>query len=157
MDDLLLRQNIQVATELDRVILSVGRLDITLPYAAAFRIGQNLSLGARGAMRVCGEGNRQWRERSELDLYPTLPKISTEKRRTLTGKFDWSIRVQGEMVYLKTGNNEVGFHFEIALKLATWLRQAGKAAKLWAGDSGRSMHAAGNLTDAEQNYKRGHH
>ena len=70
-------------------------------------------------------------------------------------KFDWRVDVSGEMIKLYMGNNVVTFHFEAGFKISQWLRLASKQAKHWAGDTGKSIHATGRLTDAEKMYKTG--
>jgi len=153
MDALLTKQNIFVTNDEDRVILSIGRLDIKMPYAAAFKIAQGLKVGAKHAMRISGENNCDWEKFSQLDQYPTVPNLSHEKRQTLGVKFNWEVRVDKERVYLDTGNNSLELHFTTALKIAEWMRACGKNAKKWAGDSGRMLHGAGWLSDAEENHK----
>jgi len=155
MDSLLTKQNIYVADSHDRVILSVGKLDIKMPYAAAFKISQALRVASKHAMRISGENNRNWQQFATLDQYPTVPILNTEQRKTLGGKFDWKVRVDRERVYLDAGNNEIELHFTIALKVSEWIRACGKNAKKWAGDGGRMLHGAGWLSDANENTKQG--
>jgi len=156
MDALLVRNHISVNTDLDRVILNFNRLSFPMPYAQAFKIAAGLRLGSKRAMRISGESIKDWRNRSRLDVYTPLEEIAPEKRTTNLQRYDWRVDVDGEMVYLIMGHHKIGFHFEAALKTAEWLRWAGKRCKRWAGDSGRSMVSLGNLTDAEENYKRGY-
>jgi hypothetical protein len=155
MDALLLKQNIEVLTDLDRVVFVFNRLHFPMPYAQAFKISAGLRLASKKAMKVSGETIKDWRNRSRLDVYTEINDLSPERRSTYTRQFSWRIDVDSEMIYLILGEHRIGFHFETGLKLSEWLRMGGKKAKRWAGDDGRAIIAAGNLADAEFNYKHG--
>ena len=155
MDELLERQQVAVGTDLDRVVLVVKKTQYPMPYAQAFKIAAGLRLASKQAMKVSGEGIKHWRTRSLLDVYTGVPDLNSQRRSTNMQRYSWSVRFDGEMIYLNLGGHEIGFHFEAALKIAEWLRFAGKKAKRWAGDGGRSMTSMGVLADAEYNYKHG--
>lgn len=156
MDALLLKQNIEVCTDLDRVVLIFNRLTFPMPYVQAFKISAGLRLGCKKAMRVSGESIKHWRNRSRLDVYTGVSEINPERRTTMTQQYKWSVSVDGEMIYLQLADHKIGFHFETGLKLAEWLRFGGSKAKRWAGDQGKTMQSIGNLSNAEENYKRGY-
>jgi hypothetical protein len=126
-----------------------------MPYAMAFKISAGLRLGSKRAMKFSGEGITDWRNRSLLDVYTGVPDLSKERRTTMTGKYNWRVDVDMELVNLHLDKHCVPLHFESALKVAEWLRFAGKKAKRWAGDGGKVWTSAGNLADAEYNYKYG--
>ena len=151
MDALLTKQNISVKSEHDRVILSIGRTDFTLPYAVSFKIAQGLKVAGKHSLRMSGGNIKDWRQYATLDEYPLIKPVSTEKRKTLTGRFTWSVRVDRERVFLDIGNNELQVNFQTALKISELIRSCGKAAKRWAGDTGRMLHGAGWLSDANKN------
>lgn len=155
MDEMLLKDRLEVGRDLDRVVLIVNRTHYPMPYAMSFKIAAGLRLASKQAMKFSGEGIKDWRTRSLLDVYTGVEKLSSEKRTTLTKRYSWRIDVDSEIVHLFLNEQKISIHFESALKLAEWLRMAGKSAKRWAGDDGRSMVAAGNLVDAEFNYKHG--
>lgn len=156
MDELLQKQNIEVCTDLDRVVLIFNRLKFPMPYAQAFKIAAGLRLGCKHAMKLSGESIVDWRNRSKLDVYTGIPDLAPERRTSMTQQFTWRVDVDNEMIYLILANHRIGFHFETGLKIAEWLRYGGRKAKRWAGDGGRVMTSMGNLTDAELNYKRGY-
>jgi hypothetical protein len=58
-------------------------------------------------------------------------------------------RPEGDQVVLKIGNTDVKFHYEVALKLAQWLRVSAKQAKLNAGDYSRHWSLVATLDHAE--------
>ena len=70
-------------------------------------------------------------------------------------KFNWRVDINGELIYLWFGNVRVGFHFESGFKISQWLRLGAAQAKRFAGDTSKSIHASGRLTDGETNYKLG--
>ena len=75
---------------------------------------------------------------------------------TMPQGFKWTVAVNGEMINLVVGDRMVGFHFTVALKLVETLHAHAVEAKKWAGDAGRVIMAAGDLTSAENNYKHGY-
>jgi hypothetical protein len=156
VDEVLLKQQLSVVTDLDRVVFNFNRLGFPMPYAQSFKIAAGLRLASKHAMKISGESIKDWRNRSRLDVYQSIDEINPERRSTMTRQFKWRVDVDGEMVYLILADHQIGMHFETALKIAEWLRLAGRKAKRWAGDTGRIMTATGNLTDAENNYKRGY-
>ena len=128
-----------------------------MPYASAFAIEQHARLAAKQAMRMAGEKVSKWRGFAQVKDLEVVAVPGAEPRSTLAGKFEWSIDLKDwdERVFFYFGNVELVLHFEKALLLAADLRAHAKVAKAWAGDRGRSMRAAGSLTDAETNYKNG--
>lgn len=142
--------------EWDRVYIVAGGTEIMMPYAAALTIAQHARLAAKQAMRMVREDVSKWRDYAELrEIELVTPNAAP--RRTLGGRFEWSINLKDwdERVYFLFGNVELVLHFEKALQLSVDLRSAARQAKAWAGDQSRGFRAAGNLTDAEKNYKHG--
>ena len=72
-----------------------------------------------------------------------------------TAKFQWKIDVDSERVLFHLGGHLFKLHFEAAAKLALHIKREVKTAKAWAGDTGRRFICVGNLTNAEDNYRRG--
>ena len=130
MDEALLKQKLFVCRDLDRVVLIVNRTHYPMPYAQAFKISAGLRLASKQAMKFSGEGINGWRSRSLLDVYTGVPELSEEKRTTMTKQYNWSVVVDMEMVYLILGDERIPVHFTDSLKLAEWLRFAGKKALL---------------------------
>lgn len=153
----LIRQGVWVNTDLDRVVLTVGKTDFPMPYVQAFKIAAAVRLGCRRLMQYCGERHTNWYERARLDYYAPVPELSDKVRSTRTQKYDWRIDIvpHSEVLQLYLDNMPVEFHFEAGLKLSEWLRDAGRRAKRWAGDETTHKHGMATLTDAEHNYKYG--
>jgi hypothetical protein len=151
------KQRIHVYSEHDQVVLTVGNLEVKMPYAASFSVAQHLRLASKDCLRFSKEAT-PWVEFTKDENMPegTTPYKLSDKKRITPGKgFAWKISRDGEMVKCLFGNNEVKLHFTTALQIMTWLRQAGKLSKGWAGDGTKSMIMAGVLSDAEENYKLG--
>jgi hypothetical protein len=155
MDDLLTKQNVSVETDMDRVILSIQRMEFVLPYAQTFKISAGITSAGRECMRLSKEPRANWRDLMQLDEDITVPKVSSFTRRTTIKQFAWRVDVHGEMIHLWLGNVRVGFPFDTGFKIAQWLRIAAAQSKAWAGDTSKSIHASGRLTDGEINYKLG--
>lgn len=149
---ILTNQNIQVSTDYDRVILTVQKLDIMLPYAVAFKIAQHMRLEAKRSLKVGGEDGKSLNNQVEVEI----PVLNRPLRNSMPKRFDWRIDSNGELISLLLGDHCLTVDCESALTLARFLRAGGKQAKHYAGDTGRSMSAAGILTDAEENYKIGY-
>lgn len=156
MDELLIKQNIAVETDCDRVVLRVARVSFPMPYADGFKIAAYLRLACKGSMRISGESIKDWRKRSELSYHPDVGEVSPERRTTLTERINWLIGVEGELVTMHFGNNIIKLHFSDALRVAAWIKLGAKKAKRWAGDTSKSMTSLARLSDAEENYKRGY-
>lgn len=155
MDELLLKQDIRVDTDLDRVVLWVGRTDFPMPYAQAIKISAGLRLGSKQIMQICGVGAIHWASYATLDTYAQIPDLSLQKRTTQIKKYDWRIDAYGEHLKLWLDNVLVEIHFTVGLKLSEWLRVSARTARNWAGDNSKQRVAMGILNDAEYNYKHG--
>jgi hypothetical protein len=158
VDALLEKQSIYVDTRQDRVVLRVRRLEVEMPYATSFKLAQGLRLASKDAMRYAKEDVNNWQDFAALsDMNKRVwPYIAHPERRvTLHKGVDWRAGWEGENVKIQFGDQLLKCHFTAALKISEWLREAGRQSKAWAGDSSRSIHAAGVLSDAENNYRLG--
>jgi hypothetical protein len=153
MDDLLTKQDIRVETDGDRVTLFVERTSFVLPYAQAFKIAAGISSGCRECMRLANEPRAHWRDLLKLDDDGT--QVEDVSRDLPLKKFLWRVDLHGEMIHLWLGHVRLGFHFESGFKLSQWLRLGAAQAKRVAGDTSKSIHASGRLTDGETNYRLG--
>lgn len=156
MTSILKNEKVSVETDCDRVIFAAGRTLFPIPYATAFKMAASLKMACKQAMRITKEPLSEADALMKSDREIKVNEVSPIKRNLPIQNFEWGVSYCGEMVYMEIGNNEVGFHFSDGLKISQWLRFGGKQAKNWAGDTSRSMHATGILTDAEDNYKRGY-
>jgi hypothetical protein len=156
MDDLLTKQDIRVETDLDRVIIWFGKAHFVLPYAQAFKISAGISSAGRECMRLAKEPRAHWRDLLLLDDDGVnVRETRVENSGQPIRPFGWRVDISGEMIHLWFGNVRVGFHFESGFKISQWLRLGAAQAKRFAGDTSRSIHASGRLTDGETNYKLG--
>jgi len=150
------KQRFHITSEYDQVLLMIGNLVVSMPYAASFKVAQGLRLASTTAMRYAKEDVTGWEKFANENIPETLPyAVSEEKRMTVPKGFTWAAGWEGENVKARFGNNELQFHFTSALQISAHLRIAGAKAKAWAGDTGKSINAAGILTDAEENYRLG--
>lgn len=68
---------------------------------------------------------------------------------TLLTKQNVEVYTDGITVVLKVGRSELKMGYEDAIKISTWMRVQGKAAKARAGDHRRHWSVIGNLTAVE--------
>jgi hypothetical protein len=68
---------------------------------------------------------------------------------SLLTKQDATVYLEGQLVVLKIGTTEIKMDYDTAIKISTWLRVKGKAAKALAGDNSRHWSLIGNLTAVE--------
>jgi len=68
---------------------------------------------------------------------------------TLLTKQNVQVYTDGITVVLKVGRSELKMGYEDAIKISTWMRVQGKAAKARAGDHSRHWSVVGNLTAVE--------
>jgi hypothetical protein len=153
MDDLLTKQNTRVETDGDRVVLFVERTSFVIPYAQAFKIAAGIASGGRECMRLAKEPRAHWRDLLALDDGGI--QVDEVTRNLPLKKFTWRVDVSGEMIHVWLGNVRLGFHFESGFKLSQWIRLGAAQAKRFAGDTSKTLHASGRLTDGETNYKLG--
>lgn len=57
---LLSRQRIAVRADGERVVLTIGNSDITMPYEAALQLSQWLRVRGKEAKRTAGDVSRHW-------------------------------------------------------------------------------------------------
>ena len=149
------RTDINVSTDLDRVILAIGHLQIQIPYAATLTISRHLQAAAKHSMMISGEPVYNWQSLSEIAIeVPQSLTVNETLRATIKRKFNWQIDVNSETVLLVIDNYTITLHFNAALQLATLLIANAKVARAWAGDHNKQMIVTGYLSNAEDNYKR---
>jgi len=155
-------ERVRVSAENDVVVLQVGRAQARFSYNTAAMIAQGMRLAANQAAMV-GKARPDERQamRAALPLgthEAMLNAKASEERRatnTATASMRWSTGVMGELVTFDLGNVHMEFEPETAYQISHWLRIQARVAKLWSGDTGRTMRVSGTLTDAEQNYRHG--
>ena len=120
--------------------------------AVAFKIAQYMRLEAKRSLRLAGEDRENLNNHAEIEI----PVLDRPVRNSMPNRFDWRIDVNGEQISLVLGDQCLTVDCESALTLSRFLTAGGKQAKHYAGDTSRSLSAAGILTDAEENYKIGY-
>jgi hypothetical protein len=153
--DLLRKRNIAVLDENDIVIFKVGRATARFSYRTAFKLAQRLRLHAKLAARIAGEDFRVHRIVTENSLKHLVKRLSTVQRASRERpNLNYEIGNEGSLVVFRMGNVFLKFDHETAMTIAAWIREHGKSAKAWAGDTGKSFSIVGRLSDAEDNAKR---
>lgn len=155
MKQVSLKGALALFTEMDHVILRVGKLDIFMTYASARNIGQGMRVGSKRAAAVTHE-KESW-VTMQVDANIEIRDYATTiARKQVKQKIDWSIWRDSEALHLLLNKElEISLHFNDAIKLAASLMDASKICKLWAGDDASGFHALAMLTDAEENYRLG--
>ena len=148
-----MQEQLSVSVDCDRVLLTAGRMVAPLPYAAANKIAAYLSLASNHSANLI-HADIPGRLDVSIDLPEDAPQISDQRRGTMPARFDWKLDVDSERVTLTLGNCEVRMHYSVAAALATQIKAQARLAKAWAGDTSKQWVCVGNLTNAEQNYKR---
>jgi len=82
--------------------------------------------------------------------------VHSSRRLSPLRDFEWRIDIDFEKVYLVLGDHLLESHFSEGLKIAHWLRLAGKQAKNAVGDKSLGLTVTGVLSDAETNYRYGY-
>ena len=155
---ILSKQRIHIVSEYDQVLLHVGNVVVSMPYATAFSIAQGIRLASKDAMRYAKEDVNNWQKYAndeDLPKHTTPYHIPRTSRVDVSKGFEWAVGWNGENVKMKFGNNIIEVHFTTALQISAWLRSTGAESKAWAGETGRSMRASSILSNAEENYRRG--
>ncbi len=146
---LLTKQPVQVLRANDVVELQIGRSTASFGYNTALHIAQGLRLASNLTGRRSGIPAHERRE-----LRTTLPDLDPDLRahqaETLpsAASVPWEVKVDGELVVLVIGDFIARFEAPTAAEIAGMIRARAKEAKTWAGDRGKTLRAAGNLTDA---------
>lgn len=143
-----------VLTDMDRVVFRINRRDFFIPYAQVFRMAQCLQIICKRSKQLIHE-REHWAKLAntggiEIPDYNTVTPYSQVK-----GKFNWEFRIESELIHFQLGDYHTSFHFAAGLQLSFMIRIAGRKAKAWAGDLGKTKIAVGMLTDAEENYRLG--
>lgn len=149
---LLTRQKVDVRRRNDVVELAIGRASATFGYNTALAIAQGLRLASNLTGRRAGIPAAERRE-----LRAILPdfdeSIRSQGAETLPSASSarWEVKVDGQLVVLVIADFVARFESDTAASIAGMIRARAKEAKTWAGDRGRTLRAAGNLTDAGDN------
>jgi hypothetical protein len=150
---LLKRENVEVNTENDVVVLKVGRHVARFAYGTAFVIAQRLRLSANVALRHAGVARD---ERAELkreqveDEFDYFADCKLDTDGALSEGFRWEVGNEGELVVFQISDLIIRWEAPAAMTIAAWFREAGQRAKAWAGDVSTTRRLLGILSDANE-------
>ncbi len=153
MSELFERTGVSVDADDDIVVLRVGKMKARMSYTLAFQIAQRMRLHGGVAARIAGatpkERSALKRQADEANLTP-LRTIELQDN----GK-PWDVWHEGELVAVRLKEVIARWEAPAALTIAGWLREGGRQAKRWAGDTSKTHRYAGILTDAAENDRLG--
>ena len=151
------RQGVVVSDENDIVTVKIGRATARFSYQTAFRLAQHMRLNAKCAMRVSGIDVKEHRSITARAIEKLQTRLSRVRRASRERpNLNYEVTSVGESVHLQIGNIGIDMDHDAALEIAGWIREHGRKAKRWAGDTGKSLSIVGHLSDAEENYRLGH-
>lgn len=150
MTTLLKREDVSVDVENDIVVFRVGSGVARFSYTSAFMIAQRLRLMAGLAARIAGATLEQ---RRAIKRQPTEDDVHSISGAKLvpSGDLRWRVWNEGELVVLQIGDLVARWEAPAAGTIASWFREGGRQAKVWAGDTSKTHRYAGILTDANEN------
>ena len=153
MSEIFERTGVSVDADDDIVVLRVGKMKARMSYTLAFQISQRMRLHGGVAARLAGMNARDRfklkREADEANLQPI------EGGEVLDNGKPWDVWHEGELVYIRLKAVIARWEAPAALTIAGWIREGGRQAKRWAGDTSKTHRYAGILTDAAENDRLG--
>lgn len=151
MSELLQRQHISVDVENDIVVFRLAKHVARFSYGTAFLIAQRLRLAANVAGRAAGispgERSEMKREAPHTDEF----EVAIGGGKVVNAGLRWNVWNEGELVCFQFGDLIARWQAPAAMQIAAWFREGGRQAKLWAGDTSKTLSLAGVLTDANAN------
>lgn len=153
MSELFERTGVSVDADDDKVVLRVGKMKARMSYTLAFQIAQRMRLHGGVAARIAGAGPLERfqlkRKADEANLQP-IGGVEFQDN----GK-PWDVWHEGELVCVRLKAVVARWEAPAALTVAGWIREGGRQAKRWAGDTSKTHRYAGILTDAADNDRLG--
>ena len=149
MSELFERTGVSVDADDDIVVLRVGKMKARMSYTLAFQIAQRMRLHGGVAARIAGAG--------ALERFKLKREADEANLRLIAGgeppKNDkpWDVWHEGELVAVRLKEVIARWEAPAALTIAGWIREGGRQAKRWAGDTSKTHRYAGILTDANEN------
>ena len=153
MSRILARTGVSVDADDDIVVLRVGKMKARMSYTLAFQIAQRMRLHGGVAARLAGMNARdRFKLKREADEANLQPIAGGE---VLDNGKPWDVWYEGELVCIRLKAVIAQWEAPAALTIAGWLREGGRQAKRWAGDTSKTHRYAGILTDAAENDRLG--
>jgi len=153
VSEIFARTDVSVDVENDVVVLRVGDKMARFSYTSAFMVAQRMRLFAGQAARIAGASSEERsalkRDADETNLRP----IGNGAARQSTKP--WDVWNEGAVVAVRLGEVTARWEAPATLTIAGWIREGGRQAKRWAGDTSKTLRLAGILTDAEENRRLG--
>lgn len=140
----------------DMVIITLGSLRPRVAYQTSFEIAHALRVACKAAARYDRTPASFWTDVDIEDL-EDCPRAHRGFRRSkqTPNTTDWSCRYNNsEVCLLFDGRGEI-FGYEEGIRFHQMIRRAGRRAKAWSGQAGKSTTMLANLTGGEENYKLG--
>ena len=153
MSEILARTGVSVDADDDIVVLRVGKMKARMSYTLAFQIAQRMRLCGGVAARIAGvnalDRFKLKRQADEANLRPIDNGDAPDNGKP------WDVWYEGELVGVRLKGVIARWEAPAALTIAGWLREGGRQAKRWAGDTSKTHRYAGILTDAAENDRLG--
>ena len=153
MSQLFERTGVSVDADDDIVVLRVGKMKARMSYTLAFQIAQRMRLHGGVAARIAGATPKERfalkRQADEANLQPIAVGEVLDKSKP------WDVWHEGELVCIRLKAVVARWEAPAALTIAGWIREGGRQAKRWAGDTSKTHRFAGILTDANENERLG--
>jgi len=140
---------VSVDVENDVVVLRVGDKIARFSYTSAFMVAQRMRLVSNMAGRIAGVSSAVTAELKRKADESNLTPINNAPPRDSSAP--WDVWNEGEIVAVRLGLVTARWEVPAALTIAGWIREGGRQAKNWAGDTSKTLRIAGILTDAEEN------
>ncbi len=153
MSQLFERTGVSVDADDDIVVLRVGKMKARMSYTLAFQIAQRMRLHGGVAARIAGVGALERfalkRQADEANLQPiAIGEVRDNSK-------PWDVWHEADLVCIRLKAVVARWEAPAALTIAGWIREGGRQAKRWAGDTSKTHRYAGILTDAAENDRLG--
>lgn len=151
MSEFATKQDISIETDYDRVVFTIARTSIPMPYNAAFKVASGMKKCGTIIMHQIKESPENRAGYMAIEREIKVNEVSPLRRSTNPPPVKCQMAIQDERVMVTFNNLKVGFHFTDALKISAWLHAGATQAQNWAGDKGRKIHANGSFINAVGN------
>lgn len=140
----------------DMVVVRVGDIGGKIAYQTSFEFAQGLRLACKAAARYDRVPATFWSE-VEMEDLKDLPVPHRGFRRSSQVPTIQRLRSmhKGTEVCVEFDGRGKIMSYEDGIKLHQKVRRAGRMAKAWAGDTGRSSRMLSMVTDAEEDNRLG--
>jgi hypothetical protein len=140
----------------DMVVIRVGDIGGTIAYQTAFEFAQGLRVACKSAARFDRVPANFWVD-VDMEDFDDLPRPHRGFRRSTQVPTIQRCRsmVNGAEICVEFDGRGRIMGYEDGIKLHQKIRRAGRMAKAWAGDAGKSTRMLAMVTDGEENDRLG--